>query len=51
MAIMEGGLRPDGAAGFDLVSWRGAAAGLDDPTAPDVTGEPVDEAIAEAPER
>lgn len=50
MAIMEGGLRPDGQAGFELISWRGAAAGLDDPTAPDVTGEPMDEAVAEAPE-
>ena len=51
MAIMEGGLRANGEAGFELVSWRGAAAGLDDATAPDVTGEPPAEAIAEAPER
>ena len=49
MAIMVGGMRSDGEAGFELESWRGAAAGLDDPTAPDVTGEPVDEAIADAP--
>jgi broad specificity phosphatase PhoE len=51
MAIMAGGLRADGEPGFELVSWRGAAAGLDDETAPDVTGEPPAEAIAEAPER
>jgi probable phosphoglycerate mutase len=51
MAIMEGGLRPDGEAGFELVSWRGAAAGLDDAAAPDVTGEPPAEAIADAPEQ
>ncbi len=49
MAIMVGGMRDDGEAGFELESWRGAAAGLDDPTAPDVTGEPMDEAIADAP--
>jgi broad specificity phosphatase PhoE len=48
MAIMEGGIDPDGGAGFDLMDWRGAAAGLTDATADDVTGEPVAEAIADA---
>lgn len=47
MAIMEGALEPDGSPGFELLQWRGAAAGLDDPTAPDVTGEPVAEVVAE----
>jgi hypothetical protein len=47
MAIMEGGIEADGSAGFELIQWRGAAAGLDDVTAPDVTGEPVAEVLAE----
>ena len=47
MAIMEGVLHPDGRPGFELIEWRGAAAGLDDVTAEDVTGEPVAEVVAE----
>lgn len=48
IVVLEGGILDDGGRGFELVEWRGtAAAGLVDESADDITGDPVDEQLAD----